>query len=332
MDIPPSLPDKPIKLMDRLRAFIRGKNLSYRTEKTYIFWIKRYIIFHGKKHPQQLGSPHITEFLNDLAVHHHCSVSTQRTALNALIFLYNQFFQRELKSIDFIKAKNRQPVPVVFSHQEAIAVISHLQGESQLVAMMIYGTGMRINEVLRLRVKDVDFAMHEIFVRNGKGDKDRTTLLPDTLVEQLKHQINVALAIHQQDLANGYGAVYLPNALSRKYPNAAKEPAWQYIFPAKSLSIDPRAQIVRRHHLIDRTVQRKIKQAIKAAGVHKLANSHVLRHSFATRLLEAGYDIRTIQKLLGHSDVSTTEIYTHVVKRGGFGVKSPIDVVILPVS
>lgn len=325
MDIPPSLPARPVKLMDQLRAFIRAKNLSYSTEKTYVLWIKRYIYYHDKKHPKDLGAKHVSEFLNDLAVARHCSVSTQRTALNALIFLYNQFYRRDLKSVDFIRAKNKVRIPVVFSHEEALAIIDRLEGDAQLVALLIYGTGMRINEVLRLRVKDIDFSMQEIFIRNGKGSKDRVTLLPDSLIARLESQINCALAMHQRDLESGYGEVYLPNALSRKYPNAAKDPAWQYLFPARLMSLDPRSQLKRRHHVLDRTIQKHIRKAIVAVGVRKQANSHTFRHSFATRLLERGYDIRTIQKLLGHSDVKTTEIYTHVVKKGGFGVNSPID-------
>lgn len=293
MDIPPRLPEKPVKLMDQIRAFIRAKNLSYSTEKTYTLWIKRFIIFHNKRHPKDLGAKQVTEFLNYLAVSRHCSVSTQRTALNALIFLFNQFYQRDLKSVDFVRAKNNRKLPVVLSHDEALAVIAQLEGNAQLIATLMYGTGMRINEVLRLRVKDIDFTMQEIIVRHGKGGKDRVTLLP--------------------------------NALDKKYPRAAIEPAWQYVFPAKLLSIDPRSHKKRRHHMIDRSVQKHIKQAIHAAGIRKLANSHVFRHSFATRLLENGYDIRTIQKLLGHSDVATTEIYTHVVQKGGFGVRSPVD-------
>lgn len=214
---------------------------------------------------------------------------------------------------------------MVFSHDEALAVIARLEGVAKLVVSMIYGTGMRINEVLRLRIKDVDFAMQEILVRDGKGGKDRTTLLPDSLIAPLKLQIDFALALHQQDLDNGLGCVYLPNALAKKYPNAPYESAWQYVFPAASLSVDPRSNIKRRHHVLDRGIQKQIKRAINTVGIRKFANSHVFRHSFATRLLERGYDIRTIQKLLGHRDVTTTEIYTHVVKKGGFGVKSPVD-------
>lgn len=304
---------------------IRYRNLSYSTEKTYLFWIKRDILFHNKTHPSELDAAHVSTFLNDLAVRHNCSASTQRTALNALIFLYNQFYSRNLQSIDFVRSNRQRRIPVVFSHEEALSVINQLQPKAQLIVSMIYGTGMRINEVLRLRVKDVDFAMQEIFVRNGKGGKDRVTLLPESLVVGLHHQINSVLSQHKQDLACGFGEVYLPNGIARKYPSAAVEPAWQYVFPASSLSVDPRSGVKRRHHILDRTIQKQIKQAIKLAGVYKMANSHVFRHSFATRLLERGYDIRTIQKLLGHSDVKTTEIYTHVVKKGGFGVVSPID-------
>ncbi|BAP13648.1 integron integrase [Alcanivorax sp. NBRC 101098] len=331
MDVPPALPATPTRLMDRFRAFIRSRNMAYRTEKTYVHWVLRYIRFHGRLHPEQLKARDVDAFLTHLAVHKHCSPATQKTALNALVFLYREFLGQPLDALNFSYSRKPQRVPVVFSHAEAQALIGHLAGTNQLVARLIYGSGLRINEALRLRVKDVDFAMQQITVRGGKGNKDRTTLLPDSLITPLKLQIDTALATHRQDMADGLGEVYMPFALARKYPGQARSPAWQYVFPAAQLSVDPRAThddgspVRRRHHVLDRTVQRAIMLAMRKAQIHKHGNSHTLRHSFATRLLENGYDIRTIQKLLGHADVKTTEIYTHVVKKGGFGVRSPVD-------
>ncbi|MDX1803066.1 MAG: integron integrase [Alcanivorax sp.] len=331
MDVPPSLPASPTRFIDRLRAFIRSRNLAYCTEKTYVQWVLRYIRFHGRRHPESLCANHVNAFLSYLAVQRNCSQATQKTALNALVFLYREFLGMPLEGLTFMPASKARRVPVVFSHDEAKAVIGHLSGNAQLVARLIYGSGLRISEVLRLRVKDIDFAMQQITVRSGKGGKDRTTLLPDTLCEPLKQQIALALALHQQDLANGNGEVYMPFALARKYAGQACSPAWQYVFPASQLSDDPRSHdhrgkpVRRRHHILDRGVQRAIASAMREARIHKHGNSHTLRHSFATRLLENGYDIRTIQKLLGHADVKTTEIYTHVVKKGGFGVRSPVD-------
>ncbi|GGB48192.1 integron integrase [Oceanisphaera marina] len=325
LDVPPKLPDKPVRFMDQLRALIRSRNLAYKTEQTYCHWIKRFIRFHGMRHPSTCSTTEVEQFLSHLAVQRNNSVSTQRTALNAIVFLFREVLQQPLEELSFELARRPRRLPTVFTHDEAKAVIGHLEGTSQLVARLMYGAGLRINEVLRLRVKDIDFGMQQIIVRSGKGNKDRTTLLPDSLLKPLSLQIEACLIQHQQDLASGHGEVYLPFALNRKYPSAAKEPAWQYLFPAGRLALDPRSNVVRRHHLLDRGVQRAIGAAIRKAGIYKQANSHALRHSFATRLLEAGYDIRTIQKLLGHADVRTTEIYTHVVRKGGFGVRSPVD-------
>lgn len=331
MDVPPPIPGKPTRLIDQLRAFIRSRNLAYSTEKTYIHWVLRFIRFHNRQHPKTLSAFHVDAFLSHLAVQRNCSAGTQKTALNALVFLYREFLQQPIENLSFQQSRKPTRVPVVFSHDEAKRVIDNLDGVNQTVAKLIYGCGLRINEVLRLRVKDIDFDMLQIVVRSGKGNKDRVTLLPETLIEPLLLQIQVSLTRHQQDLAEGYGEVYMPFALARKYPSQAKSSAWQYVFSAAQLSNDPRSQdseglpMRRRHHILDRGVQRAIGQAVRRAGIYKHANSHTLRHSFATRLLENGYDIRTIQKLLGHADVKTTEIYTHVVKRGGFGVRSPID-------
>ena len=325
MDVPPRLPDKPVRFMDQLRSLIRSRNLAYKTEQTYCHWIKRFIRFHGMRHPSTCSTKEVEQFLSHLAVQRNNSVSTQRTALNAIVFLFREFLQQPLEELSFEPARKPRRLPTVFTHDEVKAVISHLEGISQLVARLMYGSGLRINEALRLRVKDIDFGMQQIIVRSGKGNKDRVTLLPDALLKPLALQIEACLILHKQDLSNGHGEVYMPFALNRKYQSAAREPAWQYLFPAGKLAIDPRSNVVRRHHLLDRGVQRAIGSAIRKAGIYKQANSHVLRHSFATRLLEAGYDIRTIQKLLGHADVRTTEIYTHVVRKGGFGVRSPVD-------
>lgn len=332
MDVPPTLPAKPVRFIDRFRAFIRTRNLAYRTEKTYVHWVLRYIRFHDRRHPEALSSPEIDAFLSHLAVQRNCSASTQKTALNALIFLYREFLGVPLEGLSFTRSRKPTRVPVVFSHEEALSLIDNLSGVNQLVARLIYGCGLRINEALRLRIKDVDFSMQQIVVRSGKGNKDRVTLLPDSLMTPLQYQIDIALALHRQDIAQGFGEVYMPFALARKYPSQARAPGWQYLFPASQMSEDPRsdngggALVRRRHHILDRTVQRAIGEAMRKAGIHKHGNSHTLRHSFATRLLENGYDIRTIQKLLGHADVKTTEIYTHVVKKGGFGVRSPVDI------
>lgn len=331
MDVRCQLPEQPVRFMDRFRAFIRSRNLSYSTEKTYTHWVLRYIRFHGRRHPETLTEREVDAFLSHLAVRRQCSPATQKIALNALVFLYREFLNRPLESLVFQRAKKAQRVPVVFSHREALAIITHLCGTNRLVAQLIYGTGMRISEVLSLRVKDVDFGMQQMTVCSGKGNKDRTTLLPESLADEIRVQIDKALALHKQDVAAGYGEVFMPFALARKYPGKAASPGWQYVFPAKKLSVDPRAQqadgspIWRRHHILARSVQRAIANAMQKARVFKHGNSHTFRHSFATRLLESGYDIRTIQKLLGHSNVETTEIYTHVVKKGGFGVISPVD-------
>lgn len=325
LDVPPRLPENPTRFMDRLRALIRSRNMAYKTEQTYCHWIKRFIRFHGMQHPSACSAKEVEQFLSHLAVQRNSSISTQRTALNALVFLFREFMGQPLEELTFELARKPRRLPTVFTHEEVRSVISHLQDESQLVARLMYGSGLRINEALRLRVKDVDFGMQKIIVRSGKGNKDRATLLPDSLIEPLKRQMEICLALHRKDLAQGHGEVYMPAALNRKYTSAGREPAWQYLFPAAKLSADPRSGVLRRHHLMDRSVQRAIGSAIRKAGIYKQANSHVLRHSFATRLLEAGYDIRTIQKLLGHADVRTTEIYTHVVRKGGFGVRSPVD-------
>ncbi|MBY6034849.1 integron integrase [Marinobacter daepoensis] len=325
MDIRSPISPQSTRFLDQLKNFIRLRGLAYKTEKTYVFWIKRFIRFHGRKHPKSMGTPEVEAFLSHLVLQANVSVGTQRVALNSLIFLYREFLGTPLENLEYEAARKPKRLPVVFSPDEAKRVLENMNGEYQLVAMLLYGAGLRISEALRLRVKDIDFAMQQLIVREGKGGKDRITLLPDRLIERLQSQIQTTLLQHQVDLAKGLGSVYMPAALDKKYPSASQEPDWQYVFPAPDLSIDPRSGIRRRHHLMDRTVQKHIKIAVRAAGIQKPAGSHTFRHSFATRLLEAGYDLRTIQKLLGHSDVRTTEIYTHVVRKGGFGVRSPVD-------
>lgn len=324
-DVRRPLPATPVRFLDQFRALIRAQNKAFKTEKTYVQWVKAFIYFHNKRHPKDMGVVEIEQFLEHLAVQENASRNTQKTALNALVFLYKQFFGLAEIKLSFQYAKQPQAIPVVFSHDEAMSVIAQLPAAYSLHAGLMYGAGLRISECGRLRVQDVDFSMNTLIVRRGKGDKDRVTMLPASLINALKDQISLVKLIHQRDISDGGGEVYLPNLLAKKYPSAARELAWQYLFPAKELSVDPRTGIRRRHHIMDSTVQRAVKNAIRAAGIHKKAGSHTFRHSFATRLLEQGYDIRTIQELLGHADVATTEIYTHVVKQGGKGVRSPID-------
>ena len=323
-DIPKKLPDKPVRLIDQIRAEIRSRNLSYATEKTYIQWVVRFIRFHGRKHPVNMGDREVEAFLNDLSVNRQCSVNTQKVALNSLVFLYREFLKRELQ-LSYRPAKSVKHIPVVFTHDEAMTVIGNLEGIYQLIAQLLYGSGLRISECLRLRVKDVDFGMNHIVVRDTKGYKDRVSILPELLRQKLRLQIDYVKSLNQIDSAEGAGEVYLPYALARKYPNAARSLAWQYCFPAKNISIDPRSSVRRRHHVLTQSAQRQIRRAIERAGINKRASSHTFRHSFATRLLEAGYDLRTIQEYLGHADVKTTEIYTHVVKQMQRPVVSPID-------
>lgn len=324
-DIPIKLPSEPLRFIDRLRALIRSQGLAYKTEKTYIFWILQFIRFHNKKHPEAMGENEVRTFLNHLVLNRNVAKNTQKTALNALAFLYKRFLQRELGDLRIKHASKNKRIPVVFSHQEANAVIGYLPDKYQLMAKIMYGAGLRINECLRLRVMDIDFEMSMILVRNGKGGKDRRTLLPQSLIEPLSKQIVYVKNLHDFDMANDHGEVYLPHALERKYPSAPFQLSWKYLFPADKVAPDPRSGVLRRHHLMDSTVQRQVKTAIHKADIRKHCGSHTFRHSFATRLLEKGYDIRTIQELLGHSDVKITEIYTHVINRGGSGVISPVD-------
>ena len=328
MSDPISAPVKgePPRLLEQVRNAIRRLHYSYRTEQAYVHWIKRYIWFHGKRHPAELGAPDVTAFLTHLAREREVSASTQNQALSALLFLYGRVLEVKLPWMDGIeRAKRPVRVPVVLTVDEVRALLARLEGTKWLMASLLYGAGLRLRECLKLRVKDVDFGYRQITVRDGKGGKDRVTMLPAGLVEPLRGQLARIKTLHERDLAEGYGEVELPNALERKYPNACREWAWQYVFPSRKLSADPRSGVIRRHHVYDDVLPRAIGQASREAGIAKPVGSHTLRHSFATHLLQAGYDIRTVQELLGHKDVSTTMLYTHVLNKGGRGVASPLD-------
>jgi len=324
-DIPRVLPNPPIRFIDKFRFFIRKKGLAYKTEKTYVGWVLRYIRFHEKQHPSTLSEAHIELFLDDLGVTKNAAKNTQRTALNALVFLYREFLGVELKDINFSYTRVKRRLPVVFSHDEAMLVINELNAPYKLMAQLMFGSGLRISECIRLRVKDLDFSMNTLIIRDGKGGKDRSTILPPVLHAALRRQVSLVKARHEQDVEDGFGEVYMPNRLALKYPSSATSLAWQYLFPASRNSIDPRSGKERRHHVMDRSVQKEVKKAIKSAGILKHASCHTFRHSFATSLLQQRYDIRTIQKLLGHSSVETTEIYTHVIGQGASGVVSPLE-------
>ena len=314
------------RLLDQVRHRIRLKHYSIRTEQAYTDWIRRYIHFHGKRHPAAMGAPEVEAFLTDLAVARNVAAATQNQARSALLFLYKEVLGIELPWLDGVEhAKPSTRLPVVLTRKEVASVIDRLEGTHRLIGELLYGTGMRIMEGVRLRVKDVEFARGEIVVRDGKGAKDRITMLPRSLWNRLRSHLEQVRALHARDLADGFGAVYLPGALQRKYPGSARDWGWQYVFPARSIAQDPRSGAVRRHHVSDQAFQRAMRQAVRDANIVKPATPHTLRHSFATHLLEAGYDIRTVQELLGHADVSTTMIYTHVLNRGGRGVVSPLD-------
>jgi integron integrase len=318
----------PPKLIDQVRNLLRTMHYSSKTEKAYLFWIKRYILFHRKRHPVDMGAMEIEQFLTHLAVNEHVAASTQNQALCAIVFLYKQLFKREPGELkELVWAKKAKRLPVVFTRGEAQAVLSQLTGMYRLMATLLYGAGLRLSECLELRVKDIDFSYKQIMVRDAKGDKDRVTLLPESIIEALKQHLIKVKNLHEKDLQAGYGMVYLPDALARKYRNAEKEWGWQYVFPATQISTDPRSGVQRRHHLYETVMQKAVKEAIRKAGIAKHASCHTFRHSFATHLLENGYDIRTIQELLGHKSVETTMIYTHVMNKGGLGVKSPADAI-----
>ncbi|WP_020182205.1 integron integrase [Methylotenera sp. 1P/1] len=319
---------EPPKLLDQVRGKIRLKHYSIRTEQAYTDWIKRYILHFNKRHPKDLGANEVEQFLTYLAVQGRVSASTQNQAKSALLFLYKEVLGEALPWLDDIEqAKAPKRLPMVLTKQEVQAILMQLNGTHHLIVSLLYGTGMRILECLRLRVKDIDFARKEILIRDGKGYKDRVTMLPASLIAPLKAHMGKVKTLHDADLASGYGAVYMPQALGKKYPYAARDWAWQYVFPSGKLSVDPRSSETRRHHVQDQAIQRAVRQAVVNAGMTKPATPHTLRHSFATHLLEGGYDIRTVQELLGHSDVATTMIYTHVLNRGGHGVASPLDTI-----
>lgn len=318
---------RPPKLLDQVVAKLRVKHYSLRTEKSYTDWIKRYILHHGKRHPNEMGAAEVETFLSHLAVARNVSASTQNQAKSALLFLYKEVLGVELPWLDNVtQAKAPKRMPVVLTKDEVQAVLSRMDGTNWLVASLLYGSGLRLMEGLRLRVKDIDLVRREILVREGKGFKDRVTMLPASLVEPLKQHLLRVQALHEQDLSAGFGEVYMPMALDRKYPSGGRSWSWQYVFPSVKLSIDPKSQKTRRHHTDEKTIQRAVKRAVQLSGITKLGTPHTLRHSFATHLLEGGYDIRTVQELLGHADVSTTMIYTHVLNKGGRGVSSPLDV------
>jgi integron integrase len=318
----------PPRLLDQVAARMRRLGMAIRSEQAYTGWIRRFILANDKRHPYDLGPREVEAFLTGLAVHGNVSASTQNQALSAILFLYREVLGTELPWMDDIRrAKRPQRLPVVLDRSETTALLAEMDGVTWLMANLLYGSGLRLMECIRLRVKDVDFLRHEIVVRQGKGGKDRRTMLPARVVEELRIQLVHAKRVHDRDLAAELGAVWLPDALARKFRNAAREWVWQYVFPASERSIDPRDGIERRHHLDEGVLQRAVKIAVARARIAKPATCHTLRHSFATHLLESGYDIRTIQELLGHKDVSTTQIYTHVLNRGGRGVVSPLDLV-----
>jgi integron integrase len=320
-----SLPPK--KLLDRLRDQVNLKHYSARTADSYVYWARQFILFHNTRHPNEMGISDINQFLTHLAVDKRVAASTQNQALSALVFLYKYVLQTPLDEshLSAVRAKNPERLLTVLSKREALAVIDKLQDANQLITQIMYGSGTRVMETLRLRVKDLDFANRQIIVRDGKGEKDRSTLFPELIIPAVEAHLFLVKGMHEKDLAEGYGSVYMPYALERKYPNANREWIWQYVFPAQDRSRDPQTGIIRRHHIHETAIQKAIRVAAQRAGVQKHVTPHVFRHSFATHLLEAGYDIRTVQELLGHKDVKTTMIYTHVLNKGPKAVRSPLD-------
>lgn len=318
--------EHPPRVLDALRDQLRLRHRSLSTERSYVGWVRRFILFHGKRHPAEMGRAEVEAFLTDLATGREVAASTQNQALNAILFFYRHVIGRELGTLgEVVRARRPVRIPVVLTVDEVERVLARLEGESRDVALLLWGGGLRLLEALRLRVQDVNFERRELRVRDGKGRRDRLTVLPERAVDPLRARIGAALALHSRDRAEGYGEVELPRALARKYPRAGFEPGWQWVFPADRLSACPRTGRVGRHHLFETTIQRHVREAGVRAGVMKRVTPHVLRHSFATALLEHGYDIRTVQELLGHQNVATTMIYTHVLNRGGRGVLSPAD-------
>jgi integron integrase len=316
----------PKKLLEQMRDMLRTQHYSIRTENVYVEWARRFILFHHRRHPKEMGVPEVEAFLTHLALERRVAASTQNQALSALLFLYRGVLQQPLESVDAVRAHKPKRLPTVLTKSEALRVIHAMSGTTQLMARLLYGSGLRVLECVRLRVKDIDFEQRCIIVRDGKGEKDRITMLPERVVSSLTEHVAHVKQLHDQDVKEGNGAVYLPYALEIKYPNANREWCWQYIFPSKSLSIDPRMGLKRRHHLNESSLQKAVRAAARLAGiVDKPVSCHTFRHSFATHLLENGYDIRTVQELLGHKDVKTTMIYTHVLNRGPLAVRSPLD-------
>jgi len=325
---PPSAPlPQGKRLLDQMREQIRLKQYSPRTEKTYIAWVRQYILFHDKRHPKEMGAHEIKQFLTHLVSDKKIAGSTQNQALSAVLFLYRHVLKIDLdeSTLELLRPQKSETVPVVMSKAEAKLLISKMTGVYQIIAQIMYGSGLRIMEVMRLRVKDIDFENRQIIVRDGKGGNDRPTMLPESLIKPLQAHLKRVKLIHEEDLLAGFGSVYLPYALERKYPNAHKEWIWQYVFPATARFKDPKTGITGRHHLHETAVQKAVKSAAQLAKIDKRISPHTFRHSFATHLLQNGYDIRTVQELLGHKDVKTTMIYTHAIKLGGFAVKSPLD-------
>jgi integron integrase len=314
------------KILDILHDKMRLKHYSLRTEKAYKSWIIRYIRFHGMKNPSDMGERDVEAFLTDLAVNKNVSKSTQNQAMNALVYLYKEILERPLEhTVNAVRAPRKEKLPVVMTKDEVIKVLSFIHGKHQLIAQLLYGSGLRRMECVRLRVHDVDFDMKQITVRSGKGDKDRYTTLSERLIPRLREQVVHVELLHEQDLADGFGEVYLPNQLMQKYGSSIKDLGWQYLFPASKRSIDPLSKKEMRHHLMPGSVDSAIKNAVRKARINKRITPHTFRHSFATHLLQDGTDIRTIQELMGHNDVATTMIYTHVLRQSGTGVKSPFD-------
>jgi integron integrase len=317
---------QPPKLLDQMRDKLRLKHYAYKTEKSYLNWAKRYILFHNKRHPKEMGSAEIEAFLTHLAVDRQVAASTQNQAFNAILFLYRDVLHQELNiPINAIRARPSRYLPTVLTQTEVQELLKQLSGVYLLIAKILYGSGLRLSEALRLRIKDLDFAQMQIVVRDSKGQKSHVTMLPTSVVEELKLHLQRVKHLHQQDLQRGNGLVNLPFALARKYPNAGREWIWQYVFPADRLTCDPRSGAIVRHHLHESSLQKAVKQAVCLTRIGKRVGCHTLRHSFATHLLIANYDIRTVQELLGHKDVRTMMIYTHVLNRGGRGVRSPLD-------
>ncbi|WP_372653042.1 integron integrase [Alcanivorax borkumensis] len=324
-DIPVSIPDTPVRLLDQFRAWLRTNHYRYQTERTYVHWVVTYIRYHDRRHPREMSSPEIQAFLTHLATQRHCSPATQKIALNALNCFYRKFLKIEFPALNFRQSRKSRRPPVVFTDEEARIIIKQLKDPFKLMAELMYGSGLRVSEALRLRIKDMDFGQGQLIVREGKGNKDRVTVLPGQLHGRLKLQIDLATSYYKQDRENGVGPAWMPYALARKYSGQASQLGWQFIFPSREPARDPQTGIIRRHHHHPDTIRKQIKHAAQKVGIVKLCGPHTFRHSFATRLLESGYDIRTVQELLGHSDVSTTERYLHVLNRGGLGVISPLD-------